>query len=457
MTKSQNSSKAKLFALLISCVALSLMIVPMSARLASLVTPQGKGGEVVAKPTPTPKKKTTKRNTPARTTNNSKTNQADKTASEAVAAAEMIFWNSIKDSTNPEDFRSYLKKYPDGQFADLANNRIRALEDAKATLTPVPTPNPVPEPVYEWAKSERDLPAPVRLEWSGDIKNEYKELSFSVPSGWTRTKREEKQKDGDAYMQVSFRSPDSPQTNISIQFYRPFWAHNLRTGRMEMYASGKDFVDRRRKAYAPQNVSAGLTDTQVVNHPTGHWLTFTADVHDLRALEDLAGCLDAVYPDDVWQKQYAGANDSLKPDSISAFNRTRHYYAVRQEGAATFLVMLYTAPIDKFDAKLLPSAMATLKMSGGKISVSLQSGACLDSAKYEPEILIDGERKAVVTRPGYCPSAEGFVSAGKHHITVRAKEHKTFEKDIFVEGWEVKYLNAPLERTASSTSGAKPE
>lgn len=91
---------------------------------------QGKGGEVIAKPTPTPKKTTTKRNTPARTTSNSKTSRPAKSTSDSAAAAEIIFWNSIKDSTNPEEFRAYLKKYPNGEFADIARSRLNALETA---------------------------------------------------------------------------------------------------------------------------------------------------------------------------------------------------------------------------------------------------------------------------------------------------------------------------------------
>lgn len=45
-------------------------------------------------------------------------------------AAEIAFWDSVKNSTNPEDFRAYLKKYPNGDFAELANNRLRALTAA---------------------------------------------------------------------------------------------------------------------------------------------------------------------------------------------------------------------------------------------------------------------------------------------------------------------------------------
>ena len=42
------------------------------------------------------------------------------------AAIELAFWDTIKNSNNPEDFKSYLAKYPDGQFADLAKSRSQA-------------------------------------------------------------------------------------------------------------------------------------------------------------------------------------------------------------------------------------------------------------------------------------------------------------------------------------------
>ncbi len=42
------------------------------------------------------------------------------------AAIELAFWDTIKNSNNPEDFKSYLAKYPDGQFADLAKSRSNA-------------------------------------------------------------------------------------------------------------------------------------------------------------------------------------------------------------------------------------------------------------------------------------------------------------------------------------------
>jgi len=41
------------------------------------------------------------------------------------AAIELSFWESIKNSNNPDDFKAYLEKYPDGQFAALAKSRAQ--------------------------------------------------------------------------------------------------------------------------------------------------------------------------------------------------------------------------------------------------------------------------------------------------------------------------------------------
>jgi hypothetical protein len=40
------------------------------------------------------------------------------------AALEMSFWESIKNSTDPADFQSYLEKFPNGTFAPLAKKRV---------------------------------------------------------------------------------------------------------------------------------------------------------------------------------------------------------------------------------------------------------------------------------------------------------------------------------------------
>jgi class 3 adenylate cyclase len=43
-----------------------------------------------------------------------------------VTEAELTFWNSVKDSGNPDMFRAYLNKYPDGTYAELARINIGA-------------------------------------------------------------------------------------------------------------------------------------------------------------------------------------------------------------------------------------------------------------------------------------------------------------------------------------------
>lgn len=67
---------------------------------------------------------------------------------------EMVFWESIRGSTDPADFRAYLEQYPHGRFAALARNRLAALGHpvpgpapaAPATARPAPAPAPAPVP-----------------------------------------------------------------------------------------------------------------------------------------------------------------------------------------------------------------------------------------------------------------------------------------------------------------------
>jgi hypothetical protein len=47
-------------------------------------------------------------------------------------AAELAYWNSIKDSGGTAYLEAYLAKYPQGQFADLARIRIDEIKAAKA-------------------------------------------------------------------------------------------------------------------------------------------------------------------------------------------------------------------------------------------------------------------------------------------------------------------------------------
>lgn len=46
------------------------------------------------------------------------------------AAVEQEYWETIRNSTDAEDFREYLKEYPAGQHAVIARNNLRRLEAA---------------------------------------------------------------------------------------------------------------------------------------------------------------------------------------------------------------------------------------------------------------------------------------------------------------------------------------
>ena len=99
----------------------------------------GRAAEVTVKPTPSP---------------------AATAAPVDPVAVELSFWESIKASTDAEDFKAYLDSYPSGRFAALARNNIRRLE---AASRPAPTPAPGNPPAPNTAaNSGAARPAPAR-------------------------------------------------------------------------------------------------------------------------------------------------------------------------------------------------------------------------------------------------------------------------------------------------------
>lgn len=123
----------------ISISAISLIIISLLLFHPSLSTTraQGGSGEGTTKPKPKPKPQPTHtqpaRKAPAssRTRNGSRTNASNGRTGNDTVANERTFWESIRNSTDPEDFRAYLKKYPNGEFADLAKNKINNLVTAE--------------------------------------------------------------------------------------------------------------------------------------------------------------------------------------------------------------------------------------------------------------------------------------------------------------------------------------
>src|SRR5215510_14915187 len=95
----------------------------------------GTGKQPAPTPTPTPKKTTPPKGTTS-------TNNPKRSTGPAKRTNEVTFWESIKDSTDPEDFKAYLRQYPNGTFVTLAKNRLKKLEaeQPKPTSTATPTP-----------------------------------------------------------------------------------------------------------------------------------------------------------------------------------------------------------------------------------------------------------------------------------------------------------------------------
>jgi adenylate cyclase len=50
-------------------------------------------------------------------------------AVDADTAVELSFWESVRDSDNPEMYEAYLEKYPDGEFIPLAKVRLEELSE----------------------------------------------------------------------------------------------------------------------------------------------------------------------------------------------------------------------------------------------------------------------------------------------------------------------------------------
>lgn len=48
----------------------------------------------------------------------------------SAEAVELAYWNAIANSTSTADYESYLAQYPQGKFAELARNRLKAVKTA---------------------------------------------------------------------------------------------------------------------------------------------------------------------------------------------------------------------------------------------------------------------------------------------------------------------------------------
>jgi len=84
-------------------------------------------------------------------------------SSEQQAAGEMAFWNSVQSSRRPDEYQAYLRQYPDGRFAALAQSRIAAFAasspaqaPAAAPTTSAARPELLPHPGDSWRYRVQD-------------------------------------------------------------------------------------------------------------------------------------------------------------------------------------------------------------------------------------------------------------------------------------------------------------
>ncbi|HEX5707848.1 MAG TPA: SUMF1/EgtB/PvdO family nonheme iron enzyme [Pyrinomonadaceae bacterium] len=70
---------------------------------------------------------------PAAADNNNPTPDTTRRADTLAAEQELEYWKAIRNSSDPEEYRGYLKKYPNGQFADIARRRAEGTRGGNDT------------------------------------------------------------------------------------------------------------------------------------------------------------------------------------------------------------------------------------------------------------------------------------------------------------------------------------
>ncbi|MEK1933888.1 MAG: caspase family protein, partial [Pararhizobium sp.] len=83
---------------------------------------------------------------------------------------EALFWESIKDSTDPEEFAAYLEQYPTGTFARLA--RAKAAKLKSTSQVPAQEAVPAPEPGRSAADQIEDLDTTYVARQSANVRSE---------------------------------------------------------------------------------------------------------------------------------------------------------------------------------------------------------------------------------------------------------------------------------------------
>jgi eukaryotic-like serine/threonine-protein kinase len=79
---------------------------------------------------------------------------------------ELVYWKDVKESDDPQDLEGFIKRFPDGVYADLAKRRLKRIADSMAakgqglyeSTSVAPMPRSVPEPITQLAQPENTAP-----------------------------------------------------------------------------------------------------------------------------------------------------------------------------------------------------------------------------------------------------------------------------------------------------------
>lgn len=97
---------------------------------------------------------------------------------ETEAAIELAFWNSIKDSLTPDDYRAYLDAFPTGRFAPLARRRaelkVASVRPNESASRPRPSAS-APRPSLAMAPA---APAQPAIADEADLAERWHEISI---------------------------------------------------------------------------------------------------------------------------------------------------------------------------------------------------------------------------------------------------------------------------------------
>jgi uncharacterized caspase-like protein len=77
-------------------------------------------------------------------------------AADVEAAAELAFWNSVQSASRADDLRAYLRQYPSGRFAALAQSRLDAAAPAVQVASAAKDNNTLPRVGDSWRYRVQD-------------------------------------------------------------------------------------------------------------------------------------------------------------------------------------------------------------------------------------------------------------------------------------------------------------